>query len=58
MLSADSRVSDLHKDIYKIVSQKQLEADPISAQRPGAGAKIEIAPSANDGGQAPGGKCC
>ncbi|SCV72765.1 BQ2448_4302 [Microbotryum intermedium] len=44
-------------DIYRIVSSKQLEADPISA-RPGQGSSIQITPSANDGGQAPSGKCC
>ncbi|GAA5884819.1 hypothetical protein JCM6882_007108 [Rhodosporidiobolus microsporus] len=46
-------------EIYRIVSQKQLEADPLgSSSRPGQGSTIEIAPSANDGGQAQGGKCC
>ncbi|GAA5865400.1 hypothetical protein JCM5296_005480 [Sporobolomyces johnsonii] len=44
-------------EIYRIVSSKQLEADPISS-RPGAGSSIEITPSANDGGQNPSGKCC
>ncbi|KDE05872.1 Ras-like protein Rab-11B [Microbotryum lychnidis-dioicae p1A1 Lamole] len=44
-------------DIYRIVSSKQLEADPISA-RPGQGSSIQITPSANDGGQAPSGSCC
>lgn len=44
-------------EIYRIVSSKQLEADPISS-RPGNGATIEIAPSPNDGGQSSSSKCC
>ncbi|ORY90907.1 ras family-domain-containing protein [Leucosporidium creatinivorum] len=44
-------------EIYRIVSSKQLEADPISS-RPGNGASIEITPSPNDGGQNSSGKCC
>ncbi|KAK4052193.1 Rab GTPase ypt31 [Microbotryomycetes sp. JL201] len=44
-------------EIYRIVSSKQLEADPISS-RPGNGASIEITPSPNDGGQTSSGKCC
>ncbi|GAA5870845.1 hypothetical protein JCM16303_001605 [Sporobolomyces ruberrimus] len=45
-------------EIYRIVSSKQLEADPSSGDRPGAGAKIEIAPSSNDGGQPANKGCC
>ncbi|BGP13308.1 Rab GTPase ypt31 [Rhodosporidiobolus nylandii] len=55
--NVESAFQTILTDIYRIVSQKQLEADPISS-RPGAGSTIEIAPSANDGGQAQGGKCC
>ncbi|BGO97226.1 Rab GTPase ypt31 [Rhodotorula toruloides] len=56
--NVESAFQTILTEIYKIVSQKQLEADPISSQRPGAGSTIEIAPSANDGGQNPSGKCC
>ncbi|KAI5478518.1 Ras-related protein Rap-11A [Pseudohyphozyma bogoriensis] len=44
-------------EIYRIVSSKALEADPDS-NGPGKSAPILINPSTNDGGSAPGGKCC
>ena len=51
------RMNHKFTEIYRIVSSKQLEADPISS-RPGQGSSIEITPSSNDGGQPAGSKCC
>ncbi|KAL8281547.1 hypothetical protein RQP46_006231 [Phenoliferia psychrophenolica] len=55
--NVENAFQNILTEIYRIVSSKALEADP-EPNRPGGGARIDIVPSANDGGAANGGKCC
>ena len=55
--NVENAFQNILTEIYRIVSSKALEADP-EPNRPGGGARIDIAPSPTDGGSANGGKCC
>jgi len=55
--NVENAFQNILTEIYRIVSSKQLEADPASS-RPTGGQTLKIEPSATDGGEAAGGKCC